>query len=331
MVWFASSEGVEADEFGVQIDLASDESVSPERIEREVVAEQVEGAVWVGATQEDDLATRVEREIWLPCFGKGCSWRGSFDSESRTNAAGLDVFGRLDLECKQGVMLEARPDFGLPAAVVALDGSLEAGLTRRGEDGDDLKGEAEANDAADGVGKLMSALEAGVVVELSVGGQADVLPVGSQRLKGLSGGDEGPGPRLHQAAVKRDAVKDFDIDSAANDKAGDDVEAIQFGVALGDLGQVPTWRWSWAPYSSAPVQGPSPQQDTSDRAHRRQRTVALCHQLAMDRRISELSQRAGVLESLASGENALFRRGRHPVGRLARTGRSIAPLDASKR
>ena len=48
----------------------------------------------------------------------------------------------------------------------------------------------------------------------------------------------------------------------------------------------------------------------------------------MDRRISELSQRAGVLESLASGENALFRRGRHPVGRLARTGRSIAPLNA---
>ncbi len=327
MFWFASSEGIKADEVGVQIDFASDEAVRPERIEREAMTEQVNRAVLVCAAQEDDLAAGMEREIWLPCLGEGCSSWSSFDTQCGAGTAGLDVFGGLDLEGKQGVVLEARPDFGLPAAVVALDGSLEAGLTRRGEDGDDLKGEAEANDAADGVGKLMSALEAGVVVELSVGGQADVLPVGLQGLKGLSGGDEGPGPRLHQAAVERDAVEDFDIDSAANDKVSDDVEAIQFGVALGHWRQVPAWRRSWAAHSPAPIQGAPPQKDSSDRSNRWQRTVALCEQLTMDRRIAELSQRAGVLEPLTSRENKLFRRGRHPIGRLARAGWPIAPLD----
>jgi hypothetical protein len=47
----------------------------------------------------------------------------------------------------------------------------------------------------------------------------------------------------------------------------------------------------------------------------------------MDRHIAELSQRAGVLEPLTSCENKLFRRGRYPIGRLARAGRPIAPLD----
>lgn len=224
-------------------------------------------------------------------------------------------------------MLEARPDFGLPAAVVTLDGSLEAGLARRGEDGDDLKGEAEANDAADGVGKLMSALEAGVVVELSIGGQADVVPVGQKRLESFPSGDEGPGPGLHQAAVERDGVENLDIDSAANDKAGDDVEAIQFGVALGDLGQVPAARRGRVAYPSAPIQSTSPQQDPSDRANRRQRVAALHEQLPMDRHVAELSQRTSVLESLASRENDLFDRRGRSVGWLMRARRSIGPLD----
>lgn len=328
MIWVTSSEGVEADEVGVQVDLTSDESVCPKRIEREAVTEQVERAGLIGAAQEDDLAAGMERQIRLPRFREGRSWRGGFDSKSGTGAAGLDVLGGLDLEGKQRVVLEARPDLCLPAAVIALDGGLEARLARRGKDRDDPESEAESDDATDGVGILVSALEAGVVVELGIGGQADVLPVGQQRLESFPSGDEGSGPGLHQAAVEGDGVEDFDIDSAANDKAGDDVEAIQFGVPLGHLRQVPTSRRGGMPDSSTPIQGASPQQDPSDRANRRQRTEALFQQLTMDRRIAELSQGTRVFESLASGENDLFDRGGHPVGWPVRARRAITPLDA---
>ncbi len=328
MVWFTASQSVETDEVSVQIDFASNESVSPECIEREGMAEQFERTVLVGATQEDDLAAGMKREVGLPWLGEGHAWWSGIDAESGASAAGSDELGRLDLESKQGVMLKARPDLGLPAAVVALDGSLEAGLARRSEDGNDLKGEAEADDSADGVGKLMSALEASVIVKLRVGGQADALPVGSQRLEGLPSGDEGPGPGLHQATVERDGVEDLDIDSAANDKAGDDVEAIQLGFALSHWWQVPTSRRGLATNPSAPIQGASAQQDPCDCAHRRHGVVALCEQLAMDRGITELSQRAGLLESLASGEDDLFGRDGYSVGGLVRAERSIAPRDA---
>lgn len=281
MVWVTSSESVEADEVGVQVDLTADESVCPERIEREAVSEQVKRAGLIGAAQEDDLAAGMERQIRLPRLREGRSWWGSIDSKGSTGTAGLDVLGGPDLEGEQRVMLEARPDLCLPAAVIALDGGLEARLARRSKDRGDLESEAESDDAADGVGVLVGALEAGVVVELGVGGQADVLPVGHQRLESFPSGDEGSGPGLHQSAVERDGVEDFDIDSAANDKAGDDVEAIQFDVPLGHLRQIPASRRSGMWDSSTPIQGASPQQDSSDRANRRQRTVALFQQLTM--------------------------------------------------
>ena len=328
MVWITSSEGVEADEVGVQVDLTSDESVRPKRIEREVVTEEIERAGLIGAAQEDDLAAGMERQIRLPRLREGRSWRGSVDSKSSTGTAGLDVLGGLDLEGEQRVVLEARPDLGLPAAVIAFDGGLEARLARRGKDRDDPESEAESDDAADGVGVLVGALKAGVVVELGIGGQAHVLPVGQQGLESFPSGDEGSGPRLHQTAMERDGVEDFDIDSAANDKAGDDIEAIQFDVSLGHLRQIPASRRSGMPDSSTPIQGASPQQDPSDRANRRQRTVALFQQLTTDRRIAELSQGTGVLEPLASSENDLFDRGGYPVGWPVRARRAITPLDA---
>jgi len=81
VIWVTSSEGVEADEVGVQVDLTSDESVCPKRIEREAVTEQVERAGLIGAAQEDDLAAGMERQIRLPRFREGRSWRGGFDSK----------------------------------------------------------------------------------------------------------------------------------------------------------------------------------------------------------------------------------------------------------
>ena len=328
MVWITSSEGVEADEVGIQVDLTSDKSVCPEWIEREAVTEQVERAGLIGATQKDDLAVGMERQIWLPCIREGRSRRGGFDSKGGTGAACLDKLGGLDLEGEQRVVLEARPDLGLPAAVIAFDGGLEARLARRGKDRDDPKSKTESDDATNGVGILVSALEASVVVELSVGGQADVLPVGQQRLESFPSGDERSGPGLHQTAVERDGVEDLDIDSPANDKAGDDVEAIQFGVAPGNLRQIPTSRRSGMTNSSTPIQSAPPQQDPSDRANGWQRTVALFQQLAMDRRIAKLPQGAGIFESLAGGENNLFDRGGHSVGWPVRTRRTITPLDA---
>ncbi len=74
-------------------------------------------------------------------------------------------------------MPRARPDFRLPAPVEGLNGRLEPGLPRRGEDGDHPEAQAEAGHAADRVAVMMRALEDGIVVELDVRGEAERAPV----------------------------------------------------------------------------------------------------------------------------------------------------------
>src|SRR6202035_2379717 len=107
---------------------------------------------------------------------------------------------------------ETRPDRGLPAAVVVLDGGLEAGLARRRENGRDAQRQAEPDDAPDGVGMSVGAGEDPVVVELRVGGQAGRAPVLQERIHGVFRGDSAAWPGGRQAAVQADGVENLDVD-----------------------------------------------------------------------------------------------------------------------
>lgn len=326
---FAAPEGVEAKDVGVQIDFATNEAVSPERVNRKDMPEQTDVAVFIGASKEDKSALGRRLKILLPGFREGSSRRRDQGAFGATSSGGGDEPGGLILERFKGVEVEASPDFGLPAAVVAFDGGLEARLARRREDGRDLEGEADPADAPEVVGVMMGTLEPGVVVELCVSGQTKLAPVFEQGGHADPSGDRGSGPGSRQAAVKRDGVKDLHIDSAFNDKAFDDIEAIDLDLFGSDLWQVPAAGRSRPAHSSVPIQSSSPFQDSSNGANRRDLAVPLPSQLAVDRGVTVLSQVAGLPKLLSQPEDFLFEsRGDAISGLTSRSREPVEPIDA---
>jgi hypothetical protein len=314
---FSASEGVEANGVGVKIDLAADEPMRPEGIDREGMSEQTDLTVIVGASEEDDLAGRVSLEARLPRMWEGLPERGGQDTLGGAGACGSDEPGGVTLKGFQGQMVEASPDLGLPAAVVAFDGGLEAGFSRWRKDRSDLQGQAQASHSAEVIGVVVGALEPGVVIELGVARQAHLSPVLDQGEVRQFCRDGGSWPGGGQAAVKRDGVENLDIDSAFNDKASDDVEAIGFNPAGGELGQVPAaWR-GWTPNPSFAVKRSSSIQDATDGANRGDTAMSSLDQFSLDGDITELSQIAYFFELLAKSQDLFFDEPADPIGRTA--------------
>jgi hypothetical protein len=329
VLWLSSSEGVETDGVGVEVELATDEAVRPELVDGEGVAEQADLATIIGSSEEDDLACGMSLKVLPPRLGEGLPEGGCQDAFGGSGSCGGNESGGLILKSLQGVEMEASPDLGLPAAVVALDGGLEAGLARGSEDGGHLQGEAKTGDTAEVIGILMGSLEPRVVVELGVAGQTDLTPVFEQCQGSALRRDGRSWPRGCQAAVKGDGIKDFDVDSAFNDKAGDDVDAIALDLTGADPRQVPTARRGWAPRPSTTIQNSPPLQDATDRANRGDLALSLLDQFSPDRDITVLSQIACLLEFSAKFENLFLGILADPIGRLAqRTGKVVRPVHA---
>src|SRR5258708_3979343 len=202
--------------------------------------------------------------------------------------------------------MEASPDLSLPAAVVAFDSGLEAGFAGRREDWSHLQGEADAGNTTEVIGVVMSALEPGVVVELSVTGQTELTPVFDQSGHRKPRGDSGSRPGSRQGAVKRDGVEDFHVDSAFNDKAFDDVEAIGLDLPGRQFGQVPAARRAWPAHPSVTIQSSSPFQDSANGANRRGPAVSLPNQLPVDGEVAVLSQVACLPKLLAQLQDLVF-------------------------
>jgi hypothetical protein len=326
---FAASEGVKANGVGVEIDFAADESVRPERVDGESMSQQSDLAVIVGASEEDDLACGVSLEAQLPRMWEGLPERSGQDTFGRASACGRDEPGGLTLKGLKGQMVEAPPDLGLPATVVAFDGGLEASFSRWSKDRSYLQGQAQASNTTEVIGVVVGALEPGVVIELGVARQADLAPVLDQGEVSQSCRDGGSWPGGGQAAVKGDGVENLDIDSAFNDKASDDVEAIGLNPAGGELGQVPAaWR-GWTSNPSFAVQSSSSIQDTANGTNRGDSAMSSLDQFSPDGDITKLSQIAYFFELLAKSQDLFFDVPADPIGRAA-TGsrRSVRPVHA---
>ena len=282
----------------------------------------------IGAAQEDNAAMRRKVKSKSPTVGVDGSWWSSLLTKGEALTVSRDVSGRLVLNSRQGRVLEPGPDLGLPAAVVAFDGGLEARFSRRDKDGNHSQAEADASDAAQRVGPAVSSVEPTVVIELGVGGQAELAPVLDESVNGLCCGDAVAHPGAHQSAVKRDGVEHLDIDSAFKDKAGDDVKAVQLGLTLRHPRQIPpSWRSRMA--DPAPVvENPSPQQDTSNGANGRQGLVVACQQLAMDGRLSKFPQVTLLLQLLTHPKDFNFDGSCDSIGRTVRPARPVAPVHA---
>ena len=172
-----------------EVDFAANEAMVPNRVDEETAGEQADSAIVIGGADKYDLGVSASRQaIWRPREACGCGFLPFL---------GFDVMGgdepvRTAAQMGAAGVVKAIPDLGLPPVVEGLDLVLEAMLARWGEDGGDAQGQAEEGDRTETIRMVMGAVEAEVVVELSVGGQAMGAPVGPQRvLRELGGGGGG--------------------------------------------------------------------------------------------------------------------------------------------
>jgi hypothetical protein len=225
--------------------------------------------------------------------------------------------------------MKALPYLGLPTSIEAFDGSLEAGFSGGSKDGTDSQAQTQTDYPSQSVAELVRSLETSVVIELGIGWQPKELPMLDHGLDRCTSKDSAIWPRSNQTAMQRYGIEDLDVDSAFDDQAFDDVEAIELTTPLCHLRQIPT-DWRWGMTSSMPaIQSSAPLQDAPNGAYRRDVDLASGKYFSLDCLSPVFPQNAFVLEFGAYSNNQVFNTSR---GAIDTTGsvRAILPVDPSQ-
>lgn len=226
----------------VELNFATHQSMHPMRVDRDRAAEQADLAVVVSTPQVDEAAGQRTIEVQLPAFrerpARGCL----LASHSVPRAMGMDVSRGMAHQLWQVGKGEALPHLGLPEGVEALDGVLQAMFERWREDGRHAQCETKAADPPDGIGKLVCPLEAGVVVELSVGRQTQLGPALDQAMHHHGSAQLDLRPSTDLMAVDGNAGEHAQPRPAMQSQIFDQVETVQLGGAAGEIGEIPAWR-----------------------------------------------------------------------------------------
>jgi hypothetical protein len=321
----APAQGIEPDPVRVEIDLAPDQAVGPGSIDGEGVSEQRGSPRGARPAEEDDLPPQRRLPVKLPRRGeRAARWR-RLVSEGRLPSVRRNVAGRDGGEPLQALVVAAVPDFELPAAVEALHPCLEPVLLDRGKYWRDGEAQAEARHAANRVPELVRPLEARVVVELGVRREPQGPPVGHEGVEDYLGRHRADGPRPREAAMEREGGQHVDVDPAFDHQVLDDIEAVQFRLRRGDLWEVPPPGRGRAADAVPAIEGATPLEDPTDRAHRRDRLDTRVAELAMDGRRPVLPEGAGHSEVAADGEDSVLDRGGRPVDQV-RGGGAVRPV-----
>ena len=322
-----STQSVEPQFTGKGMQFGTHESMRPVTIGVHGLMQQPELSSLIGAPEEQNpRLCRLAREYLV---GQSQARRGCVDAGGMFGAMGGHEVVRSMAQARYRPVPPAMPDFLLPERVVAFNFGLEACFLRRNKNWHHPQAEAEVYDSAQTVGMPVSALEAGVVVKLDVVGSPKALPVFRQTGQHVSGVNCVARPRSNQAAVKRDSVEDLDFSATANDQTFDDVHRIQFGLAIGQCGQIPT-RWRSGTAYPLTLDQAVPGKDASDGADRRQRRSVLGLELSADGGGTIFPQRRMAFKPSAQMEDTLDDAARRAVGGSRITARPILPIDAIK-
>jgi hypothetical protein len=151
----AAAEAVTVEALVGQREGATQESVGPVRIDAAAVAKNVDGATGVGAAQEDDLAGRNGGVVGPPA-GRERSAERPIGLSALTQMTDVSVDETLAAGAQLGQRneVETVPDLALPQAIEVFDGGLKTRLTRRGKHRGDAQRKTEADDSADGAGRM---------------------------------------------------------------------------------------------------------------------------------------------------------------------------------
>ena len=134
-----------------EINMGPDQVMRPRTIDHKGVTEQAYPTVGISSAQVNNAAHKPSLEIELPRAGEQASAGRSLDTQSSTLTVGNGVLGRLRLQGRKGVEMEALPNFSLPASVEAFDNGLETGFPWRSKDCGHSQAQAKADHSSDGV------------------------------------------------------------------------------------------------------------------------------------------------------------------------------------
>jgi len=322
VVWFASSQAVEADVVVGEIDFGSHEAVGPKRVDEIAASLNLDLGAIVRSPEVDDSSLKRKLVIGFPANWERSSAGSGIGARSCAAAHGTGKAIGAVLNGLMVKMKETLPDPDLPAAVEVLDEGLEAGLMGRRKDGDDAELQAEPDDTTKGITELTGTAENRVVVELGVVWQSVLPPVLDERLRGENSSPGRSHPGTTKSPVQTDRGQNVDGGAALQAKIFDEIKAVQFGKPGGDAREIPAFgRW-WATNSLASIEGAATQENSTDRAQRGNLFEPPLSQSAPNGYGAKFAQIAFLQEVLTNSQNQIL----HADG----SGRSSAPPSTRK-
>ena len=234
-----SAQRVEADALMREIHRTSHQSMKPMLIHSEVLIEQVDVALLGASAHKDHRTPEWSAKIKLEARRKAASSWGGFSSGGGFGAICRDISLRDGLQASNVVAVMPLPDLALPEAVEALNGILEARFAWWGKYGNDLQGQTQAADPPDTVSISVISLKDRIVVELCVGGQPFAAPAFDQSCEGSACAGSFHWPGVDQRAMQAGRSEHRDKRPTSDLQILDEVKAVQFGLAGGQIRQMP--------------------------------------------------------------------------------------------
>ncbi len=137
-------------------------------------------------------------------------------------------------------MVEASPNFGLPAAVDIFDGRLKATLLWPREDRSNPEPQAGPHDEAERILTVVAPMEDGVVVD-GIGRQSEFAPVSTSASTAVL---RSPASAATSPAspVQGDHIEDLQTETPFQSEPLDGIEAVEFSASVLAVGEMPAWR-----------------------------------------------------------------------------------------
>src|SRR5712692_7549455 len=133
-VRFGSAQGIEPDALLVQADFTPHQAVTPLRVDSKRMAQERHGTVLRRAANEDDATLQGRLQVQTPALRKRRPGRDRSVTPGGTLSARRHIPRRARTKADERLVIEAPPDFLLPAPIEVLDAVLESGFARGRED-----------------------------------------------------------------------------------------------------------------------------------------------------------------------------------------------------
>ena len=137
-----TAERMEADGVVSKIHVAANKPVGPKGVHRKAMTEEADGTGLRSAADEDDRPDRMGVQVRPPSRREWPPRRRRLNPGGSALAVRVDIASRTFLEGGERHVVEASPDFSLPAAADIFDGRLKSTLLRRREHRNDPEPQA---------------------------------------------------------------------------------------------------------------------------------------------------------------------------------------------